>query len=71
MPGLREQSREGGKHRETEKERAMRVDDGKHVCPIMTRTPDNPAMCRDDCACIGKWEDRNGEVYTFCGMMPD
>jgi hypothetical protein len=57
-----------------------RIDDGKHICPIMTRDITEPIACTDNCAVLMKTEvthknpkENNTftkETWTYCGMMP-
>ena len=51
--------------------REMRIDDNKHVCPIMTRNCGEIVMCRDDCALLGFNIDYNGKKNTYCELGAD
>ena len=46
-----------------------RIDDGNHICPIMTRAGEMVVYCTNSCAVLQERTVR-GETTTYCGMMP-
>jgi len=45
---------------------------GVSICPFMTRDPENPVFCKQDCACFCTYKNITVEEHDgWCGLMPD